>query len=265
MPLDHGRTPRSRRRGRLVDAVLRRSPAPPVLVDQIVHLDRRRPRDRRRAAVAGRPRGRRTARPCSGRHLRPGPPRYRPPPALNDSRTRQGQPRGSVATRAERSGEGLPARTVCCGRGNTARLRQRDHLRPRPHGRACDGPRPPRIPRRAPVQADGHRPRRMGPGCERRRVRIPRPTPDHRGHRRLRRTAPPRRPLGRPTTRPERMGRSGNQTPHRHPAPPQLVTEPRFRLRLRLPVLDLPPRLLRPRFPSGSFASSSRPTTSSSP
>ena len=186
-------------------------PAPALLADQVVHLGRRGARDRRRAALAGRPGGRRPARPRPGRRLGAGAPAHRPPPAVHDDRAPAGQPRRGVAAGAGRPGEGLPARAVPRRRGHPARVRQRDHVRPGPDGGTGHGPRPAGAARRPPLRADGHRPRRVGPGGQRCRVRVPRAAPDHRGRRRLRRTAAARRPLGRPAAGPARVGGARDQ------------------------------------------------------
>ena len=70
------------------------------------------------------------------------------------------------------------------------------HLPAGPDGRAGDRPEPARAARRAPVRADGHRARRVGPGGRRRRFRLPWAAPHHRGGRRVRRAAAVRWPLG---------------------------------------------------------------------
>lgn len=186
VPLDHGRPPRSRRRRRLVGAVLGRTPASPLLADQIVHVDRRGARGRRRTALAGRSGGAGIARPRPGRRLGAGKPHHRSPPAVHDGRAPHGQPRRGLAAGARRLGEGLPEPAVRHRRGNAAHLRQLDHLHPGPDGGTGHGSRAPGVPRRAPLQADGRRPRRVGPGEERCRLRIPRTAPHDRGHCRLR-------------------------------------------------------------------------------
>ncbi len=247
VPLPHGRAPRHRRRRRLVGAVLGRTPAPALLADQVVHLGRGGAHDRRRVALARRPGGGRVARPRSGRPLGAGAPHHRAPPAVHDGGAQHGQPRRGLGAGAGRPGEGLPARPVRRSRGHPAHLRQRDHVRPGPDGRTGHRPRPPGTAGRAALPADGHRPRRMGSGGERCRIRVPRAAPHDRGRRSVRRVAAARRHLERPPARPARLGGARDPTARRHRATRRRVGRPRLPLRLRLPVLDVPERLLRQR------------------
>ena len=110
-------------------SLLGRARAPPLLAQQVVHVDRRRVRARRRAVPAGRPRRRPPAAPRSGRRRPGGRAADRPPSPVDVDRSSGGHPRPRLAARPERPGRRLPAHPAGGAGRVPARLQQPDHVR----------------------------------------------------------------------------------------------------------------------------------------